>query len=241
MRAATRFAGQRLVRLLLAPLAGGGPAPARAHISTSGSQPRGREGSQKKSGFWSKWNAVSQQQFEQEVSLDGDKRSERRRSPLKHIAAGGAERDDYDDLELDLDDSFEVADPSAEDKPPLRSVDESNAMRDALLDDDAVSARRRAELLGLLDELGPTSFAPPPPYPSFADEKKKMKRETADLFHGAAEDAAQSLAMVPGFVDAAMLRESGALPPGGYFAHVLHTRRVSKTTGAGKTGKTRLM
>jgi len=208
-------------------------APARALSNTTSTRRAGGKGY----GFWSKWNSTSQQQFEQEVSFDGDKRSERRRSPLKQISDDAnrlSPRDDYDDLEFTLEDSFEVANPR--DRKPLRSVDEANAMRDALLDDDAVSARRRAELLGMLDELGPTSFAPPPAYPSFAEEKKKQKREQQDLFSGPEEMAVASLGMVQGFIDATKLRDSGALPAGGYFAHVLHTRRVSKTTGGGKIG-----
>lgn len=103
--------------------------------------------------------------------------------------------------------------------------------------DDFMSARRRAELLGILDELGPAALAPPKPYPSFTDRNKGhgMKNkgpQESDIFAGAEEEAAASLSMVSNFIDAARLRDSGALPDGGYFAHVLHTRRVSKVRSA---------
>jgi hypothetical protein len=216
-------------------------APARS-LSTAGSSGErrrsgagGRGGSSgRRGGFWSKWNAATQQEFEQEVSLDGDKRSERRRSPLRQMnreASSLDPRDDYDDLEFALDDALDgvQAGPSGAKDAEARSraAAESEAMRDALLNDDAVSSRRRSELLSLLDELSPAALLPPAPYPR-PDAADAQLGDGADPFGAEDDAAAASLAMVGSYIDAARLRESGVLPEGGYFAHVLHTRRVSK-------------
>lgn len=210
-------------------------APARS-LSTAGSSGDRRRGGSggRRGGFWSKWNAATQQEFEQQVSLDGDKRSERRRSPLRQIGREASSldpRDDYDDLEFALEDALENVQPSpagAKDaEARSRGTAEAEAMRDALLNDDAVSSRRRSELLSLLDELSPAALLPLPPYPR-PDATGAEPGGAADFFGGEDDAAAASLSMVGSFIDSARLRESGALPDGGYFAHVLHTRRVSK-------------
>ena len=203
-------------------------APTRGMAGPSGAGKGDRRG-----GFWSKWNAATQQEFAQEVAFEGDKRSERRRSPLRSVAQAAAQdpRDDYDDLELLLDDSLESVGEAiggeGRDGGRGQAAEELEAVREALLSDDAVSARRRAELLGLLDELGPAALAAPARYPPPGSEGR---REALDLDELGLDDDGGSgdLSMVSSFLDSVRLREAGALPPGGFFAHVLHTRAVSK-------------
>jgi len=203
-------------------------APTRGMAGPSGAGKGDRRG-----GFWSKWNAATQQEFAQEVAFEGDKRSERRRSPLRSVAQAAAQdpRDDYDDLEFLLDDSLESVGEAiggeGRDGGRGQAAEELEAVREALLSDDAVSARRRAELLGLLDELGPAALAAPARYPPPGSEGR---REALDLDELGLDDDGGSgdLSMVSSFLDSVRLREAGALPPGGFFAHVLHTRAVSK-------------
>jgi len=209
-------------------------APTRGMAGPSGAGKGDRRG-----GFWSKWNAATQQEFAQEVAFEGDKRSERRRSPLRSVAQAAAQdpRDDYDDLEFLLDDSLESVGEAiggeGRDGGRGQAAEELEAVREALLSDDAVSARRRAELLGLLDELGPAALAAPARYPPPGSEGR---REALDLDELGLDDDGGSgdLSMVSSFLDSVRLREAGALPPGGFFAHVLHTRAVSKVTSGGK-------
>lgn len=94
--------------------------------------------------------------------------------------------------------------------------------REALLGGDGVGPARRAELLSLLEDLGPDGLMPPPAMPK---EDHEAKRNATMMM---AEEMSRTLMTTRNFMDACALRESGMLGDGTYYAYLLNTRRVSK-------------
>ena len=110
------------------------------------------------------------------------------------------------------------------------------AMRERVYLDEDVDAARRAELLELLDEVGPERLTAEPPEPTRrpgAEFAKKSADDFADITM-MREAQTKSLAIVPTFAAQAQTRHGGQLKPGALFAYVLHTRYVSKVTKDGK-------
>ena len=101
-------------------------------------------------------------------------------------------------------------------------VERSLRARQALMQSGAVAPGRRAELLALLEDLGPDGLQEPPKLPF---EDFSAKRDGSNLLQ---EDLSRSLLTTRCFMDAVKLREAGALPDGAYFAYLLKTRRVSR-------------
>ena len=89
---------------------------------------------------------------------------------------------------------------------------------------------RRAELMQLLEDLGPEGLLPPPPMPeeSWLDEKVEGTFKLS-------EDLSRTLLTTRNYSDAVTLREAGLMPEGSYFAYLLNTRRVVKVTKPGRT------
>lgn len=113
--------------------------------------------------------------------------------------------------------------------PGSRSgAERAQRTRAALLAQPDVEPARRAELLELLEDLGPEGLLPPPPMP---EEAFDQGSESTELFK---EDLARSLTITRSFVDSVKLRDSGGLPNGAYFGYLLNTRRVSKSQAEGK-------
>ena len=105
----------------------------------------------------------------------------------------------------------------------------AKAARQALMgSNEGVERTRRAELLTLLEDLGPDGLLPPPAMPK---EDMEAKLGITSLL---AEDMSKSLQTTRNFMDACSLRESGALSDGSYFAYLLDTRMVSKVGPEGK-------
>jgi len=107
-------------------------------------------------------------------------------------------------------------------------VERSLRARQALMQSGAVAPGRRAELLALLEDLGPDGLQEPPKLPF---EDFSAKRDGSNLLQ---EDLSRSLLTTRCFMDAVKLREAGALPDGAYFAYLLKTRRVSRVSAKGK-------
>jgi len=103
----------------------------------------------------------------------------------------------------------------------------SRAHQALLRDSAGVDPARRAELLELLEDLGPDGLRGPP----------KMPLDVASARNDGAllqTDLAQNLQTSRSLMSSIELRESGLLPEGGYFAYLLNTRRVSKVSAEGK-------
>jgi len=109
-------------------------------------------------------------------------------------------------------------------------------LREGLFGHGDVDLRRRAELMGLIDEVGPSAF-------EFLDkaEAETQSYNTLPATDVAEEDIAlqreeklATLSMCPGFYDSLKLRGSRRLKLGQYFAYVLHTRVVTKVLSGGK-------
>jgi len=99
---------------------------------------------------------------------------------------------------------------------------------DALYAQDDVDPARRAELLELLEDLGPESLLSPPPMPH--DDVDEAS-ESSELLE---QDLSRTLMTTRSFVDSVKLREMGGLADGAYFGYLLNTRRVSKSQAEGK-------
>jgi ribosomal protein S5 len=99
--------------------------------------------------------------------------------------------------------------------------------REALLGDGSAPSRR-AELLSMLEDLGPEGLMPPPTMPK---EDWEAKRNATMMM---AEEMSRNLMTTRNFIDACALRESGMLAEGSWFAYLLNTRRVSKVGPEGK-------
>jgi len=101
--------------------------------------------------------------------------------------------------------------------------------REALMRDGDVAPSRRAELMMMLEDLGPEGLLPPPLMP----EEKWLEEKEEGTFK-LQEDMSRSLMTTRCYSDAVSLRTSGMLPAGSYFAYLLNTRRVTKVTAEGK-------
>ena len=127
--------------------------------------------------------------------------------------------------------------------------------REALMRDGEVASSRRAELLTLLEDLGPEGLLPPP-----KPVKEKWLEEKESGTFKLTEDLSRSLLTTRNYSDgeqcgsflfsafslsltqrvcacacaAVTLRQNGLLPEGAYFSYLLNTRRVVKVTAEGK-------
>ena len=203
--------------------------------------------------FWHK--DVPQAQFWQDVGFDHDRASEARRSPLrsKHQEEDATEEERRAMLE-ERDDVYFGVPPSIEDLETEGLVADLGAARaeDAAggaggaggaADDAAkeslrdrmfaggIDAQRRAELLGLIDDLGPHALHPvpemPPEHPRVIST---LEGETTQL----RDEQASAVRVCNAFMDSVRMRESGVLRDGAYFCYLLHRRNVVKVGGEGK-------
>lgn len=202
-----------------------------------------RRNGRKQSNFWYKWRERSQQQFWQDVVLNNDKRYERRQVPLmaNKPASMDDEVDNYDDFQLqdslameglmdEFDSDYDDENNMSELKGNSKRVDTVSELRDSVQQTDNIDMRRRAELLGLIDELGPNAF-------TFADSTKSLPQQSeSDLTEQMMGKERQigSLAVCSTFLSSVQLRQTNKLGNGQFFAHVLLTRRTSKVTHQGK-------
>jgi len=154
------------------------------------------------------------------------------------------------DQVLQLDRSMNISDENsdaAEDKnnrsPVTACAEELRARQrvsakggyDPLSGNGDVDARRRAELLQVVDKLGLSAF-------EFLETEAEAKAGNKLPAMDALEDdiALQrekklaTISMCPGFYDSLKVRESERLKSGQYFAYVLHTRLVTKVLAGGK-------
>ncbi len=150
---------------------------------------------------------------------------------------GAADFEDaYDDLEYADDDAppepfavdFEVPTDFGTAAADARAAAAARSLRA----DKTLDPSRRAELLGLLEDLGPYGLEP----------SKPMPREDPSLGLSAASDLEKPdikdlIGVTNSYIDSAKMREPGtaqALRPGDYFGYLLNTRRVSKVGPQGK-------
>jgi len=207
-------------------------------------QPRGQ-----RSSFWRKWEHSSEQEFWQELGLDNDKAYEERTSPARRKGANTnlLEEDEYDDLSLitDLaDEEYELL--GAEDGNDSgggrsealaagRHANDFFQLRDNLCKDGHIDLQRRGELLGLLEELGndATKLAEPMPVERKTSGLSPTLMDRESLLNG--------LLICPTVWDWLEMKEKGTLQPEQYFAHILHTRRVTKVLTQGKRVSTSVL
>jgi len=186
--------------------------------------------------FKKRWSEASNAALHQSLSADPVEglgviaRAKAKRNQTDDIER--LEAEDFDLLpladEVDLDEFF--ANASAESDKGGSSKEKGAPVRDALYSSEEVDHRRRAELLSLIEELGTANIAPAPRAPTSDAFLLKMNRDPAML----KEASTKSIIMSRTFMDSIKLQEIGRLTEGQYFAHVLHTRRVSKVLGGGK-------
>ena len=100
--------------------------------------------------------------------------------------------------------------------------------RKALLGDRGIEPGRRAELLELLEDLGPEGLQEAPAMPV---ENLSDGLDSTSLLR---QDLSRSLLTSRSYADAVKLKEEGMLPDGSYFAYLLNTRRVAKVSAEGK-------
>lgn len=225
-------------RLLAAPLACGRAGLGAVRSKTTDRTP----GAKQRTSFWDKWEDSERgvQEFYKEVAFGHDLKNQSKWLPAaarkKSVRRRGAELE-----EEELEDEY-----FTDDLPSGRSFDPEKAKAAAaaqaaahdqasenLLGANDVTPSRRAELMGLLDELGPEVFAKAPSPPeerakAFAGGKDD---EAAEGDHDDAQMREKRLAAIaqyPTYMSTVSARESGQIPLGNYFAYVLHTRRVAK-------------
>ena len=240
-RRAPPFAA-RLLRAPLSRLSGAAPPPPLASAaaaaaagttgarrcsssSGSGSGPEPRD--PKRASFWDKWedgeNGV--QDFYQQVGFGHDLAAQQKWLPgakkktRPTTRRRGAEFEEEDDEYFLEDVPSSAGPPGAEARARAAAYAEATSN---LYSGEGVAPSRRAELLGLLEDLGPDAFAPPP---SYAEEVEL--RDEGDE-QEVREKRMSAMAQLPTFMASVAARESGQLAPGSYFTYVLHTRRVSK-------------
>jgi ribosomal protein S5 len=219
-----------------------------------------REGRRRKEAFWRKWGQLSDQEFWQDVGFDNDGKKESLRTgkvskakrEAKRLATEKpefqeprlededyflgqnalAEVDHYEDEYYYEGEETEAGHSAAVPDAGGRGAEERmQRARQALLYDDGMPSGRRAELLALLEDLGPEGLLPALAMPA---EKIREVAKEVDLL---GMDPSRNLLIARSFVDSLKLRdESGdrSLPEGAYFAYLLNTRRVSKSTSEGK-------
>mmetsp|Transcript_11897 Transcript_11897/g.20063 ORF Transcript_11897/g.20063 Transcript_11897/m.20063 type:complete len:383 (+) Transcript_11897:62-1210(+) len=226
--------------LLLHPVGGTKPAlrvvSARVCSMSALQSDRRRKG-WKQSNFWHKWRERSQQQFWQDVVLSNDKQYERRHSPLK--VSTPATDEDADEYDFQLPDSLEMGalddeyeDDTSETEGHSNQGATVSELRDGMHQNTNVDIRRRAELLSLLEQLGPNALTfAKPRVPKQQDENENMEMEDHMMVR---ERETDSLAVCSTFLGSVQLRQSGKLGSGQFFAHVLQTRRTAKVTHQGK-------
>jgi len=197
-----------------------------ASLSTSASRKDTRQGSSHLS-FWERWEKASAGEFHQGVGFDQDKKNDERfrQKMANQVRRKGAEFDDGEEVD---DYDLPAPGPSAlEEAAQLAQTEAHAAARDQLAGSD-VDPVRRAELLGLLEDMGPRSFAPLKETVVEARFDKDVdEAETRDKYM-------KSISQFPTFMAALNARTTGQIPAGAYFTYVLHTRRVNKVNGTNK-------
>ena len=213
------------------------------------------EGKRRKRNFWAKWGGLSQQEFWQDVGFDQDRKKDSIRIGMGSKQKGMKAKPEVRGVDLDddeyflADDALTLAEGDGDEylwldgETALRTgsaVPESGSRsgaerakraRAALLAQPDVEPARRAELLELLEDLGPEGLLPPPSMPPLEDFAEGLNSE--ELFK---EDLARNLQIARSFHDSLKLRESGGLPDGQYFGYMLNNRRVSKSMSETKRG-----
>jgi len=197
------------------------------------------EGKRRKRNFWAKWGGLSQQEFWQDVGFDQDRKKDSIRIGMGSKQKGMKAKPEVRGVDLDddeyflADDALTLAEGDGDEylwldgETALRTgsaVPESGSRsgaerakraRAALLAQPDVEPARRAELLELLEDLGPEGLLPPPSMPPLEDFAEGLNSE--ELFK---EDLARNLQIARSFHDSLKLRESGGLPDGQVRAHV---------------------
>lgn len=175
--------------------------------------------------FWEKWEVSSVGEFHQEVGFSHDKPNDERfirRSTVRKRAAEFEESDD-EYFTTDL-----PAGPSAsEASSQAFQLSAYATTRESLAGADDVDPSRRAELVGLLEDLGPHAFAPVGKMPNegWIDNTDESELREKQL---------RSISQFPTYMGGLNARDLGQIPLGAYFAYVLHTRRVTKVNGVSK-------
>lgn len=215
------------------------------------------EGRRRRQSFWRKWGDLTQQEFWQEVGFDQDRtndnrlvrlptkkrgkpdkaeyvsKEERNMSDDEYFMATDAmnEGDDddyyYEDEEYDPADEGERRTRFTANAASVAAAQRSQRAQGALLGASSLEPSRRAELLELLEDLGPEGLQAPPPMPT---EKIGATVEDELLM----PDLSRNLVIARSFADSLQLRDAGRLPDGAYFGYLLNTRRVTKSGAEGK-------
>jgi hypothetical protein len=194
-------------------------------VSDYASRKETRKGSSHLS-FWERWEKASAGEFHQGVGFDQDKKNDERfrMKMANQVRRKSAEFDEFDDID---DYDLPAPGPSSREAAALAAqVAGHAAARDQLAGAD-VDPARRAELLGLLEDMGARSFAPVQELaaePRFDDIDEAETRERY----------MKSITQFPTYMRALDARANGQIPAGAYFTYVLHTRRVNKVNGTNK-------
>jgi len=186
--------------------------------------------SSKKGKGW-KEKPEMQQKLDDEEYFDADDALAMSSSSGSDLDDSGEHDDDEDGeyLRFDLAPLDAQFSASAVPDPGTRSgAERAKRVRQALLSEAEVAPARRAELLELLEDLGPEGLLPPPKMPG---DDLEDATATSSLLQ---EDLSRNLTITRSFIDSVALRESGALAEGAYFGYLLNTRRVSKSQAEGK-------
>jgi len=192
---------------------------------------------------------MSQQEFWQDVAFEHDRKYERTRGSAvaarlkkKQVVAEAAEVDDdeYDDVFFGMDgdddtlhfpgegDSSAAGDGGAD----ARDARQRNSeISEAMCSDPSLASSRRAELMGLLEDLGEDALLPRPVQPWEATDVGQEARSDQALIKEAQQ---RQLLISNAFIDSIKIREPALEKDGAYFSYLLHTRRVAKVGAEGK-------
>ena len=182
----------------------------------------------RQSNFWRQWGERSQQEFWQDVGLNNDRANDEKKSvAVKAKSASPKKEDKYEDrTKYDEDEYWHTIDAFDEFGDGLDALDEIGSKVDAhyfgtsdlstraanerairaraaLLRDGDVTPSRRAELMMLLEDVGPDGLLPPPPMPreDFIKEKEleefKMQQDLSRMLVTARDYAAGAMRATP--------------------------------------------
>mmetsp|Transcript_7376 Transcript_7376/g.14764 ORF Transcript_7376/g.14764 Transcript_7376/m.14764 type:complete len:406 (-) Transcript_7376:13-1230(-) len=175
--------------------------------------------------FWERWEKASAGEFHQSVGFDHDKKNDERFRKKMELRRRSAEFDDVDDID---DYDIPMPGPSVGEAAGQQAQAAAYTAAREQLAGDGVNPVRRAELLGLLEDMGAHSFAPVDPMPA----EPRYDQDIDDV--EVREKYLKSIAQFRTYMGALDARASGQLPAGAYFTYVLHTRRVNKVKGTNK-------
>lgn len=107
--------------------------------------------------FWERWEKASAGEFHQGVGFDQDKKNDDRFRQKMMVRRKSAEFDEMDDVD---DYDMSAPGPSTQEAAAQQAQTSGFASAREELSGANVDSARRAELLGLLEDMGPHSFAP---------------------------------------------------------------------------------